>query len=185
MESHANRKDFFYIVVLILTFITVVVGMTFAIYAWIFRHEEGSSAVYTGTLSVEYFSGNLINFNLLWPREKPGFDTKDNVYRNEFKVTNTGSLGGIISVKINVDMNGFSDDTLKYVLYNSSSEEIITGNLNGKDDIVIISNLLLDAGTSEDYVLIVWLNESNENQNTDMRRTFMGTISVDADQQRE
>ena len=185
MESHANRKDFFYIVVLILTFITVVVGMTFAIYAWIFRHEEGSSAVYTGTLSIEYLSGNIIDFNLLWPASKPNFDTKDNVYRNEFRVTNTGSLGGIIDVKINVELNEFSNDTLMYVLYNSSGEELITGNLNGTDDVVIASNVLLDAGAKENYVLIVWLNESNQNQNTEMRKDFVGTISVDANQQRD
>ena len=185
MGSHAGRKDFFYIVVLILTFITVVVGMTFAIYAWIFRHEEGSSAVYTGTLSVEYFSGNIIDVDLLWPVSKPTFDTKNNVYRNQFRVTNTGSLGGIIDIKIQIDKNEFSDNTLMYVLYTSSGDELVTGSLNGNDDVVIASNVMLDGGASENYVLIVWLNESNNNQNTEMRKDFIGTIFVDANQQRE
>ena len=185
LESHANRKDFFYIVVLILTFITVVVGMTFAIYAWIFRHEEGSSAVYTGTLSVEYLSGNIINVNLLWPISKPSFDTTAKVYRNDFKITNTGNLTGIMDLHIDVELNDFSLDTLKYVLYTSSGDELSSGFLNGEEDTIIASNIVLEGGKKENYILIIWLQENNENQNTEMRKDFMGSIYVDATQQKD
>ena len=60
-----DKKDLFYIVVLILTFVAVIVGATFAIYTFLHRQEEGSSAVYTGTLAIEYLSGNIINCHLL------------------------------------------------------------------------------------------------------------------------
>ena len=96
MNSTANKKDIFYIIVLILTFITVIVGATFALYALIFSQEEGTSAVYTGNLSIEYLSGEIINCNLLYPTEKPEFETEENVYRNKFRVTNTGSLDSLI-----------------------------------------------------------------------------------------
>ena len=185
MESHAKRKDFFYIVVLILTFITVVVGMTFAIYAWIFRHEEGSSAVYTGTLSVEYLSGNIINFKLLWPINKPSFETTEKVYRNDFKITNTGNLTGIMDLHIEVELNDFSKDNLKYVLYTSSGDEVSSGYINNEEDIIVASNIVLEGGQKEDYILIIWLQESNENQNTEMRKDFMGSIYVDAIQQKD
>ena len=69
MNNTADKKDIFYIIVLILTFITVIVGATFALYAFIFSQKEGTSAVYTGTLSIEYLSGNIINCNLLYPTE--------------------------------------------------------------------------------------------------------------------
>ena len=62
-NNTADKKDIFYIIVLILTFITVIVGATFALYAFIFSQKEGTSAVYTGTLSIEYLSGNIIKVN--------------------------------------------------------------------------------------------------------------------------
>ena len=52
-------------------FITVVIGMTFAIYYWIFSQQEGSSAVYTGTLSVDLDSeNNIIKVAAISPRSK-------------------------------------------------------------------------------------------------------------------
>ena len=129
MNNTANKKDFFYIIVLILTFITVVVGATFAIYVWFFSQEEGTSAVYTGTFSISYLSGDKINFDYLTPREKPTIDDEENVYKNKFKVTNTGSLNGEATIYIDINENDFElDDTLKYALYkkvekNEYSEE--------------------------------------------------------------
>ena len=105
MNSTADKKEFFYVVVLILTFITVLVGATFAIYALIHKQEEGTSAVYTGTFSIEYLSGDIIDFHLLTPIVEPSIDTVNNVYRNNFRVKNTGSLDSLISVMIEVNKN--------------------------------------------------------------------------------
>ena len=183
--SHADKKDFFYIVVLVLTFITFVVGMAFAIYSWVYSQKEGSSAVYTGTLSIEYLSNNLINFQSLYPSRKPNYDTTKNVYRNEFTVTNTGSLDGIIQISINVLKNEFSDNTLQYSLFNSNKDEIINGYLNGKDDIIVVDNLVLENNKKENFVLIIWLNENDENQNAEMQKYLVGMIEVNAAQKKE
>ena len=185
MISHTNKKDFFYIIVLILTFITFVVGMTFAIYSWIFSQKEGSSAVYTGTLSIEYFSSNIVNFNSLYPIKKPSYDSTENVYKNDFRVTNTGSLDGIVQVVIDVSKNQFSDNVMKYLLYNSDKEELISGYLNGEDNIILIDKMLIENNSSERFMLIIWLNESDDNQNSEMRKTFIGTIEVNASQKKE
>ena len=185
MYSSANRKDFFYVIVLILTFITVVVGMTFAIYYWIHSQEEGSSAVYTGTLYIEYNSGNLINVNYLTPMGKPSFDTTKNVYRNEFTVTNTGSLNGLIKINIHTTSNKFSDGVIKYLLFNSFGDELATGFLDGEMDRNIVNNIVLNANSSEDFVLLLWLNESNADQGYEMGKTLTGTILIDAVQAKE
>ena len=127
MNNTADKKDIFYIIVLILTFITVIVGATFALYSFIFSQKEGTSAVYTGTLSIEYLSGNIINFNFLYPTEKPNFESEKNVYRNTFKVTNSGSLDSLLKIQIDINQNEFSNKTLKYILYNSNQEELSEG----------------------------------------------------------
>lgn len=181
----ANKKDFFYIIVLVLTFITVVVGVTFAIYSLIFSQKEGSSAVYTGTLSIEYLSGSIINCNLLYPTEKPEFETEDNVYRNQFKVTNTGSLDSLLEMEISINQNEFSNDTLMYTLYTLDGAELAEDYINGNDRVVIARNVYLENNTSAEFVLIIWLKESGENQNREMRKNLTGLIKVDASQKIE
>ena len=185
LSNHAGKKDFFYIIVLILTFITFVVGMTFAIYSWIFSHPEGSSAVYTGTLAIKYLSGDLISFDGLYPNERPTFDTTENVYRNRFRVENTGSLTGVLEIKIVTDVNEFSPGMLKYILYNSSGDEIVSGNLDGVLEFVIASNVILEGHKSEDFVLVVWLNENYLDQSLEMKKTYIGAITIDASQKKD
>lgn len=182
MNNTANKKDFFYIVVLILTFITVVIGAAFALYSLIFKQEEGTSAVYTGTLSIEYLSGEMINFHRLTPTEKPTIETEKNVYKNNFKVTNTGSLDSLLKIEININKNEFSNETLMYTLYNKEQEELAEGYIEGITTNTIANNIYLENNTTEDFTLLIWINENGENQNEEMKKSLMGTINVDASQ---
>lgn len=191
MNNTANKKDIFYIVVLILTFITVVVGATFAIYTHILSQEEGTSAVYTGTLSIEYLSGEIINVNKLYPREEPTIETTKNVYKNNFKVTNTGSLDSRIEIRLVIDNNNFGENSLpgeapplKYSLYNSE-EKIKTGWIN-KEGIkleTLADNIELTNNTTEEYTLLIWIDDNGENQNHEMDKKLEGRIEVKAMQE--
>ena len=186
MNNTANKKDIFYIIVLILTFITVVVGATFALYTFIFSQEEGTSAVYTGTFSIEYLSGEKINFHLLYPTEKPTIDTEKNVYKNNFKVTNTGSLDGeITKIVIEISENEFSNKTLRYSLYNKVKEEVSEGYIEGSTEATIARNLELKNGETEEYTLLIWIEETGENQNEEMKKSLIGKIRVDAMQKKD
>ena len=182
MNSTTNKKDFFYIVVLLLTFITVIVGATFAVYTLLHKQKEGSSAVYTGTLSIEYLNGNIINFNQLYPIEKPSFDDTTHVYRNTFKVSNTGSLDSLLMMTININNNEFSNKTLMYTLYNSEKNELSEGYVEGKVTSTIANNIYLKNNSTEEFTLIIWLQENGENQNEEMKRNLTGYIKVDASQ---
>lgn len=185
MKEHANKKDFFYIVVLILTFITVIVGATFALYALIFKQEEGTSAVYTGTLSIEYLSGKIIDCHLLYPTEKPSVDTEDNVYKNNFRVTNTGSLDSVIDIQIEIDENEFSDKTLMFALYNENNEELSQGYVEGNRLVSLAQNIVLEHNTTAEFTVIIWIYESGELQNEEMKKSLTGLIRVDAIQKIE
>lgn len=186
MNNTANKKDIFYIIVLILTFITVVVGATFALYAFIFSQEEGTSAVYTGTFSIKYLSGDKINFHLLYPTEKPTIDTVENVYKNSFEVTNTGSLDGVIEkIVIEINKNEFSNKTLRYSLYDKADEEISEGYIEGNTEATIASNLEFKNNETEKYTLLIWIEETGKNQNEEMKKKLIGTIRVDAVQKKD
>ena len=182
MSSASGKKEFFYIVVLILTFITVVIGATYALYYWIFSQEEGSSAVYTGTLSIEYLSGDIISSHYLKPTYEPTIDTIDNIYRNNFRVTNTGSLDSLIDIVVKVNKNEFSDETIMYSLYDGDKEIINSGYMEGEDDIYLAKSVLLENSVTKEFILLVWLNENGELQNSEMKKNLMGRIRIDASQ---
>ena len=116
MKAAANKKDFFYLIILILTFITVIIGATYAVFSLVRGFEEGSSSVYTGTFGIWYERGDIIDCNLLTPIEE--FDPNDeaNIYKNNFKVTNTGTLDGYISIYLEINKNEFSNKTLRYTI---------------------------------------------------------------------
>lgn len=181
-SSHTSRKDMFYIIILILTFITVIVGATFALYAFIFSQKEGTSAVYTGTLSIDYLSGDMINYNFLYPIENPSYTAEHNVYKNTFKVSNTGSLDSLINIIVDFNQNDFSDNTLKYKIYNQEAEELFGGYLEGNNSSIVASNVLLENNTIEEFTLMIWLQDNGEDQNSEMKKFLNGTIRVDASQ---
>lgn len=185
MNNTADKKDIFYIIVLILTFITVIVGTAFAIYSFIFSQKEGSSAVYTGTLSIEYLSGQIINCNLLYPTEKPDVNAEKNIYKNNFRIKNTGSLDSAVDISIQINQNEFSNGTLKYALYNSEDTELSEGFIQGETSSNIISNMTLENNATEEFTLLIWIAENGQNQNAEMKKNLTGLIKVDANQKLE
>ena len=189
LNNTANKKDIFYLVVLLLTFITVIVGATFALYAFVFKQEEGASAVYTGTLSIQYLSGEIISPHSMYPIEKPTIDTEKNVYKNEFKVTNHGSLNCLLDIKIEIKDNTFPYDDkkktgpLKYSLYNSNGGELSEGTIDNKSEIFTIAdNITLEHNDFESFTLIIWIqNDPDKNQIKDVNgKILTGRIRVDA-----
>lgn len=177
-----KKKDFFYIVMLILTLVVVLVGATIAAFYFLRQQEEGASNVYTGTLTISYLSGDIIDFNLLYPSYNPGYDTRDNVYRNNFRVKNTGTLDSVISVVVDINENQFSDGVLLYKLYNSDKEELATGVMSGTGDLELAKNIILESEKEVNYTLIIWLKETGELQNEEMKKNLNGKIRVDANQ---
>ena len=182
MNSKSEKKDLFYVIILILTLLVVIVGITFAAYYFLHRQEEGSSAVYTGTLSIEYLSGNIIKVKSMYPREAPELTDTDNIYKNNFRIVNTGSLDSLINVALDITENDFSDEILKYKLFDSSGQEVVQGDVKGTGDISIATNIDFPSNAEVNYSLVIWLNENGENQNEDMKKELAGIIKVDANQ---
>ena len=184
--ANTQKKDLFYIIVLILTLITVIIGAAFAAYYFLHSQKEGSSAVYTGTLQIEYLSGNIISYNSIYPIDDPKFNETKNIYKNNFRVKNTGTLDSIIQINAIVSKNEFSDEMLYYKMYNSNEEELISGPISeGDGEKKLVENLELPAQAEEEYTLIIWLKENGKNQNREMKKTLSGLLEVNANQKIE
>ena len=182
MHSTTEKKNFFYIVILILTILVVVVGITIAAYYFLRRQEEGASKVYTGTLIIDYLAGDIIDCDLLVPSSDPDFDDRQNLYRNNFKVKNTGTLDSVIKVKVDINKNEFSNDIILYKFFNDEGVEINNGVISGTGEFTVANNVILESQKEVEYTLVIWLKETGENQNEEMKKNLTGKITVDANQ---
>jgi len=106
-------------------------------------------------------------------------------YLNTFNVTSSGTLNTIVTISMVIANNEFADDSIRYALYNTNEEMIQTGKINGTDTIILAENLLIKTGETATYTLQIWLEENNEEQNSEMSKTFLATIEVDGTQEKE
>jgi len=53
-NTSENKKNIFYITMLIITLLIVIIGVVYALTILVSSRDEGSSAIYTGTLVIDY-----------------------------------------------------------------------------------------------------------------------------------
>ena len=183
-ESSTKKKNLFYMIVLILTLLTMIIGATLAYYKFIASQKEGGTVLYTGTLSIEYIDGTYINNPYLYPLKNVNYDTFDYVYRNNFAITSTGTLDQTIWLDLYITDNKFAENALKYAIYNNEGVEMQRGYVPNSGKVNIASNLYLGSKNTAKYTLIIWLDDTDYNQNFETESTITGRIDVYAKQVR-
>ena len=168
MNINEEKKNFFYIILMILTLITVIIGAAFAIYTFLHSQKEGSTNV----------------LNNIHPIYNPTINSVDDVYRNTFKITNTGTLDGVLRINVEIRINEFTANALKYKVFSSEGNELTTGNVPSEGDIEIINNVLLPSESTLELTLLIWLEETGENQNIEMHKTLLGSVRANISQKR-
>jgi len=179
-----NKKNIFYTAMLILTLIITIIGTVYALAILMRSQEEGSSAVYTGTLSIEYTTGRVVNCNLM-PIYTPATVDDEKAYTNTFSITSTGTLNSVVNISLDINYNEFPDGYIRYALYNAQKELLQIGNLNGTEKNILAQNVLIPTNETATYTLQIWLEEINEDQTEYMQKNIVGTLNVDAIQEIE
>lgn len=179
-----NRKNIFYTTMLLLTLIITIIGTVYAFVMLMDSQEEDSSTIYTGTLQIDYETGRKIECRLM-PIYTPASMDDPDAYLNTFNITSTGTLNSVVNISMVISNNEFSDDSLRYALYNTNKELLQTGKINGTDTIILGENILIKTQETATYTLQIWLEENNEEQNEEMSKTFLATIEVDGTQEKE
>ena len=183
-ENNTSKKKLFYMIVLILTLITMVVGMVLSYFSYVGSQKEDSTVIYTGTLQINYIDGVYFKDPSLRPVSKVDYNTKENVYRNSFQVKSTGTLDQTIDVSYVITKNEFYKDELKYVLYNSNGKKLATGFVPESGKVNLVKNTFLAHNTTTTYTLIIWWNDGNYQLKTEMGSVVSGRIEIDAKQVR-
>lgn len=183
MESSNEKKQLFYTIVLLMTLIIMIIGTTIAYFSLVSSQKDEGTKLYTGKLEINYIDGTYIKDPELWPMEKPSFNTYDNVYRNTFQVTSSGTLDQTISVDLIVSRNDFENGVIRYVIYSETGVELSSGNVPQETGKVnLTNNLFLEHDGTAKYTLIIYLKSTNYNQNFSMGSAITGKIVVTSKQ---
>lgn len=178
IESSEEKKKIFYMIVLVLTLITMIIGATLAYFALIASQKEDGTVLYTGKLEINYIDGIYIRNPKLIPIKNPGYNTTEGIYRNSFAVSSSGSLEQVITLELEITNNEFTNNSLKYALYNDKGEFMKQGNISGIGKFILSDNLYLKPVGVAQYTLLIWLDNTDYNQNYEMGKTVTGKINI-------
>ena len=180
MESSDSKKSLFYMIVLILTLITMIIGTTLAYFKLVSSQKEEGTKIYTGKLEINYIDGVYVQNPELVPLKEPTYETYDGVYRNSFSVASSGTLDQTISLEIEIGINEFSENTLRYIIFNEKGEKITTGPMHKDGKKIVASNMFLSSTGTAKYTLIIWL--SNKATNKEMGKRISAKINIHSKQ---
>lgn len=178
MESSESKKRMFYMIVLLLTLITIIIGATLVYFSLVASQKEEGTVLYTGKLEINYIDGVYIQNPELYPIKNPGYNTYNYVYRNNFSVASSGTLEQVIAVELQVSNNEFRENAIKYAIYNEKGQKISTGNVPKTGKVTLASDMYLEPTGIAKYTLMIWLDNTNYNQNFEMGNTITGKINI-------
>ena len=184
MESSESKKNIFYMIVLILTLITMIIGATLAYFSLLKSQVEEGTVLYTGKLEINYIDGVYVNNPGLLPIKNPGYNTYSGVYRNNFSVASSGTLEQTIDIELDVSKNEFKPDAIKYAIYNELGQRITKGSVPNEGTVTMASDMYLAPTGTAKYTLLVWLDDTEYNQNDQMGKSIVGKINIHSKQMR-
>jgi len=179
-----SRNDIFYFILLILTMITMVVGVTFTYFSILAKEKDDSTRVQTGSLSINYVDGKEINTYALLPISEPNLSTKYSVYKKSFSVRSDGTLDQTLDLYITVTESNFENNALRFALYDSDNNKISTGYIPSTkgEKVLMASGVSLKSNNAENFTVLIWLQENNQNQDNQQGKAFVGGFDITATQ---
>ena len=184
MENSESKKNIFYMIVLVLTLITMIIGATLAYFKLLDSQKEEGTILYTGKLEINYIDGVYMDNPKLMPIKNPGYNTYEGVYRNNFSVASSGTLEQTITIELEVTQNEFKSDAIKYAIYNEKGQKITSGYVPTEGKVTLASDMYLEAIGKAKYTLLIWLDNTGYNQNDQMGKSIVGKINIHSKQLR-
>lgn len=161
-------------------------GLTYAYFDFVIDSEEQSSLKVIGAdFEVVFTGSNALSASGLMPINDINKETDAQQYN--FTYANNSSRVSVcysFTMKINSISEGLKTTDFKWELYNRTTEEVeAVGNFANiaNNEIPILDNATLTAGTTYSYVLRIWLSNSlTQNQANTQNTSFYGSITTKA-----
>lgn len=181
-SNKRTKKDLFYFILLFLTLVVMIVGVTFSYFSLMASEKKDSTWIKTGTLAIDYIDGRNFNDYLLLPISEPNLDTLYSVSKKKFSVSSTGTLDQTMDIYITVTNNDFDSNALGFSIYDSNNQKIGVGRLPSSGKVLIASDVYLKGGDLANFTVLIWLWENNQNQDYEQGNSFSGGFEIDAKQ---
>ncbi len=181
MEASDRKKDIFYLILLILTMITMIVGITFTYFSLMAKEKTDSTVIKAGTLAINYIDGQTINTYALLPTNEPNLNTKYSVYKKSFSVSSSGTLDQNMDIYLTVTRSDFETGDLHFSFYDGAGNKLNTGSIPNSGIILLSSNVFLSAGNVKTFTILIWLQDGSNNEYDD-KDYFVAGFDVEARQ---
>lgn len=176
-----SKREIFYIVIYLLIIFFIGTGLTFSYLNLVNSAEKDSTRIYAGRMDINFIQGQEVSTDILYPISEPSFNQIRNVYRNRFEISTIGTLEQMVSIKFETSLNEFSNNSIKYAIYSGSGNKLADGYINEPKS-TLAENLYFTENETREFVLIIWLDNSNQNQNSNQGKILKGTIVVESTQ---
>lgn len=182
MEESNRKKDLFYLILLILTMVTMVVGITFTYFSLLAKEKNDSTVIKAGTLAINYIEGQTINTYALLPISEPNLNTKYSVYKKSFAVSSSGTLDQNMDIYLNITKSDFKAGDLHFNFYDASGNKLSTGSIPNVGSVLLSSNVFLKAGDNKTFTILIWLQDDDYTYDYTENDYFVGGFDINARQ---
>lgn len=180
MKKNDKKKEIFNLIIYLLIIFFIGIGATFSYFSLIDGAEKDSTKIYAGKMDINFIQGQEVSVDVLVPINEPNYNTTANVYRNKFEISTTGTLEQMVSINFETSLNEFTSNSIKYAIYSGNGNKLKTGYINEEKN-VLVDNLYFKENENKEFVLLLWLDNSN-NQNSNQGKRLTGTIIVESTQ---
>lgn len=182
-SSRSKKNDIFYLILLVFTLITMIIGITFTSFMLFTTEKEDNTRVETGSIAINYIDGKDINTYALLPISEPNLNTKYSTYKKNFAITSSGStIDQNFDIYIDVANNEFSNNALGFILYDANGNIVSRGTIPSSGRVLVASSISLKSNETLNYTLLIWLQDNNDNQDYEQGKSFTGGFYIDAQQ---
>lgn len=182
-SSRSKKNDIFYLILLVFTLITMIIGITFTSFMLFTTEKDDDTRVETGSIAINYIDGKDINTYALLPISEPNLNTKYSTYKKNFAITSSGStIDQNFDIYIDVANNEFSNNALGFILYDANGNVVSRGTIPSSGRVLVASSISLKSNETLNYTLLIWLQDNNDNQDYEQGKSFTGGFYIDAQQ---
>lgn len=181
MKININKKEKVIIIIYLLFILILGLGITYSFLLLSARSKEDSNKVYAGSLDIDYVKGSEVIATTLYPIDEPTIDVTKDVYKTNFIVSSKGTLEQNVAINFQVAKNTFSNNAIKYVLYDKKGTKLAIGYLN-QGMVNLIDNLYFEPVEEREFILIIWLQETPLDQSAEQGSALSGRIVIESKQ---
>lgn len=182
-SSRSKKNDIFYLILLVFTLITMIIGITFTFFMLFTTEKEDNTRIEAGSIAINYIDGKDINTYALLPISEPNLNTKYSTYKKNFAITSSGStIDQNFDIYIDVTNNEFSNNALGFILYDANGNIVSRGTIPSSGRVLVASSINLKSNETLNYTLLIWLQDNNDNQDYEQGKSFTGGFYIDTKQ---